>query len=123
MSEQSKILAQIHALVMEILKTGTVSEEEGAKIDALEELLHKQNCYKELENSDHACQGEEIASLFFEGSTAQAIDKMIEYEITPEDFFGFVQYHYDEEHEDEDKITMFTGAVMAEVNEAYESKV
>ena len=123
MSEQSKILAEIHALVMEILKTGTVSEEEGVKIDALEELLHKQNCYKEIENSEHTCQGEEIASLFFAGSTMQAIEKMVAYEISPEDFFGFVQYHYDEEHEDEDKITMFTGAFMADVNKDYQSKV
>lgn len=123
MSEQSKILAEIHALVMEILKTGSVSEEEGVKIDALEELLHKQNCYKEIANSEYACQGEEIANLFFTDSSEQAIDKMVEYEITPEDFFGFVQYHYDEEHEDEDKITMFTGAFMADVNKAYQSKV
>ena len=123
MSEQSRILAEIHALVMEILKTGSVSEEEGVKIDALEELLHKQNCYKEIENSAYSCQGEEIASLFFGDAYSQAIDKMVEYEITPEDFFGFVQYHYDEEHEDEEKIEMFTGAFMTKVHNDYRLKI
>lgn len=33
MSEQAKILAQMQEIVMSILKSGTVSEAEGAKID------------------------------------------------------------------------------------------
>lgn len=122
MSEQAKIMAEIQELVMAILKTGTVSEAEGNKIDELEELLHKQKCFKEINDSDQPYQGEEIASLFFGDKYTQAIDKMCECEITPDDFFGFVDYHYDDDHEDEDLIEMFTDAFIAGVSEAYQSK-
>ncbi len=119
MSEQSKIIAQIHELVMNILKTGAVSEEEGNKIDELEALLHEQKCFKEIDNPEHANQGEEIASLFFNDKYTQAIDKMCACEITPEDFFGFVEYHYDDEHEDEELAEMFTNAFIADVKKSY----
>ena len=122
MTEQTKIIAEKHELIMEILKTGSATVEQGDKIDALEELLFEQKCFKEIGSETHANQGEEIASLFFDGSITQAIDKMVVYEISPEDFFGFVEYHYDEDHKDEDKIKMFTGAFVADVNKAYLSK-
>ena len=122
MTEQTKIIAQIHELIMGILKTGSATVEQGDKIDELEELLFEQKCFKEIGSASHANQGEEIASLFFTDSKKEAIDKMIECEITPEDFFGFVEYHYDEDHKDEDKIKMFTGTFMADVNKVYESK-
>jgi len=122
MSEQTRIIAEIHELIMDILKTGSATVEQGDKIDELEELLFEQKCFKEIGHTDYANQGEEIASLFFAGSKAEAIDKMIECEITPEDFFGFVEYHYDEDHKDEDKITMFTDVFIADVNKAYQAK-
>jgi hypothetical protein len=123
MSEQAKIIAEIQALVMNILKTGTVSEAEGKKIDELEALLHQQKCFKELDNSNHANLGEEIATLFFNNKKTEAIEKMIEYEITPDDFFGFVEYHYDDDHEDELLAEMFTHAFTADINKTYQSKV
>lgn len=122
MSEQARIIAEIHEIVMSILKSGSVSEAEGDKIDGLEDLLHKQNCFKEVDDSEHPYQGEKIASLFFAGENAQAIDKMIECEITPDDFFGFVDYHYDDDHDHEDLVEMFTDAFIAGVSEEYQSK-
>ena len=122
MSEQARIIAEIHELVMSILKTGSASVEQGEKIDELEELLHKQKCFVEIENSEHTNQGEEIASLFFDDKYTQAIDKMIECKITPDDFFGFVEYHYDDEHEDEGSTQMFTGAFRANVNKDYQAR-
>lgn len=121
MSEQAKILAQMQEIVMSILKSGTVSEAEGAKIDELEALLHNQKCYEETDHSEHSYLGEEIASLFFGDKYTQAIDKLCESEITPNDFFGFAEYHYDDA-EDEHLVEMFTNAFMEGVNEAYEAK-
>ena len=115
MSEQAKILAQMQELVMNILKTGSVSEEEGKKIDHLEDLLHEQKCFQELDNSEHDYLGEEITSLFLKNEKIQAINKLIDYNITPEDFFGFAEYHYEEEEE----IEMFTDLFIAEVNKVY----
>lgn len=122
MNEQSKILAQLHELIMEILKSGMPTEEEANKIDYLEGLLHQQKCFQKIDASEHANQGEEIASLFFTKQTSDAIDKMCECKITPEDFFGFVQYHYDEDHKDEEKIVIFTEVFMNEINSLYTSK-
>jgi hypothetical protein len=122
MSEQAKIIAEMHQLIMGILKSGSATVEEADRMDALEALLYEQNCFKEIEHSNHANQGEEIASLFFTDKYTEAIDKMCAYEITPADFFGFVEYHYDDEHEDEELIEMFTGAFIAEVNKDYELK-
>ena len=115
MSEQAKILAQMQELVMNILKTGSVSEEEGKKIDRLEDLLHEQKCFQEIDNSEYDYLGEEIVSLFLTNKNAQAIEKLIISDITPEDFFGFAEYHYEEEEE----IAMFTDAFIAEVTKAY----
>jgi len=122
MSEQAKIIAEIHELIMEILKTGSATVEQGDKIDELEDLLYQQKCFKEIDHADYANQGEQIASLFFSDKSKEAIDKMIEYDITPDDFFGFVEYFYDEDHKDEDKIKMFTSAFIADVNKDYASK-
>ena len=122
MSEQARILAEIHELIMSVLQAGSASVEQGDKLDELEELLFKQNCFIEINHPKHTYQGEEIASLFFGDNNTQAIDKMIESEITPEDFFGFVGYHYDEDHEDEALTEMFTNAFMADVNKAYQLK-
>jgi len=122
MSEQTKILTEIHQMVMTILKNGTATEEEANKIDELEALLHKQNCFKEIDHASHSCQGEEIASLFFNDHFQTAIEKMCERKITPEDFFGFAQYHYDDEHEDEHLTQMFTNVFIEDVNKAYQLK-
>lgn len=122
MSEQTKIISEIHQLVMEILKTGTASVEQGDRIDELEALLYEQKCFKEIDNNDHTYLGEEIASLFFANEKSKAIEKMIAYDITPEDFFGFVEYHYDDEHEDEDLTEMFTETFIADVNKTYLEK-
>jgi len=119
MSEQSKILAEIGQIVMNVFKTGSVTMEESVKMQELETLLHKQRCFKEVEHSDHTYQGEVIASLFFNDQYTQAIDKMYEYKITPEDLFGFVEYHYDEDHEDEALTEMFTPAFIENVNKDY----
>jgi hypothetical protein len=118
MSEQSKILAEMQQLVMNILKTGSATVEDGQRLDELEELMLKQKCYKETENSDYSYIGEEIASLFFINSYNEAVNKMYENGITPEDFFGFAQYHY----EDEPSVDMFTNSFMADVVKAYEEK-
>ena len=122
MSEQTKILAELHKMVMTIIQNGQASEEEANKIDELEALLHKQRCFKSISGSKHANQGEEIASLFFNDRFEEGIDKMYEYKITPEDFFGFAQYHYDDEHEDEELVSMFTNVFIADVQKAYETK-
>ena len=123
MSEQTKIITEIHELVMEILKTGTASVEQGNRIDELEALLYEQKCFKELDDGKHSLQGEEIANLFFSDNYTKAIDKMIACDITPEDFFGFVDYHYDDEHEDEDLAEMFTDTFIADVSKNYQTKL
>jgi hypothetical protein len=122
MSEQARIIAEIHELVMSILKTGSASVEQGDKIDELEELLYTQKCFTQSDNSEDTNQGEEIANLFFSDKYTQAIEKMLELGITPDDFFGFVEYHYDDEHEDEELTEMFTGAFRAKVNQDYQSR-
>jgi hypothetical protein len=122
MSEQARILAEINMIIMNILKTGSASVEEADKIDELEALLHQQKCFKEIVDSEHANQGEEIAALFFNEHYAEAINKMCECEITPADFFAFTDYHYDDDHEDENLVEMFTNVFIKSVNEAYEMK-
>ena len=118
MSEQAKILAEMQEIIMNILKNGSASVEEGNRIDELEALMLKQKCYKESDHAEHDYQGEEIASLFFSDSYTEAIDKMCECEITPDDFFGFIEYH----DEDEEFTEMFTDAFIADVTKAYQSK-
>lgn len=122
MSEQSKILAEIGQIVMNVFKTGSVSMEESVRMQELESLLHKQRSFKEVEDPKHTFQGEVIASLFFTNRYTEAIDKLYEYKITPEDFFGFVEYHYDEDHEDEDLTEMFTPDFIDKVNKDYHLK-
>ena len=119
MSEQSKILEEMHQLVMNILQTGSASVEDGERLDELEDLMLKQKCYKEIDHVDHSYQGEEIATLFFSDFYMKAIDKMYEYGITPEDFFGFAEYHF----EDEPLVEMFTDSFITDVNKAYKLKL
>lgn len=118
MSEQAKILAEMQEIIMTILKNGAASEAEGHRIDELESLLHEQKCYKEIDHAEYEYQGEEIAGLFFTDHYMEAIDKMCECEITPDDFFGFIEYH----DEDEEFSEMFTDVFIADVTKAYQSK-
>jgi len=119
MSEQAKILAEIGQIVMNVFKTGSVSMEESVRMQELETLLHKQRAFKEVDHPDNTYQGEVIASLFFNDQYKEAIDKLYEYKITPEDFFGFVEYHYDDDHEDEDLTEMFTDNFIDKVTKDY----
>jgi len=118
MSEQAIILQEMEDLVMSIITTGSPTEEHGSKISDLEFLLFEQKCFKDIEGKEHSCLGEEIANLFFTDKYIAAIKKMSEYEITPEDFFGFAEYHYDEEP----LADMFTEIFIADVNKAYQAK-
>ena len=119
MSEQAKILAEIGQIVMNVFKTGSVSMEESVRMQELEKMLHKQRAFKEVDHPDHTYQGEIIASLFFNEHYKEAIDKLYEYKITPEDFFGFVEYHYDDDHEDEYLTEMFTDDFIDKVTKDY----
>lgn len=118
MSEQAKILAEMQEIIMSILKSGSASAEQGHRIDELEALLHQQKCYKEIDHQEYTYQGEEIAGLFSNDHYMEAIDKMFEYEITPDDFFGFIEYH----DEDEEFSDLFTDQFIEEVNKVYQSK-
>jgi len=120
MSEQARILAEMQALVMGILQSGSATVEQGERLDELEAMMLQQKCYKAIDHPEHDYQGEEIATLFFNDSYMEAIDRMCEYEITPDDFFGFVEYHYDED--EEDAIEMFTDLFITDVNKVYASK-
>lgn len=120
-SEQARILSEINKIIMSILKTGQASVEEADTIDELEALLHQQPCFRESQSDSYANQGEEIASLFFNNNSTEAINKMCEYTVTPEDFFAFVDYHYDDEHEDEELTQMFTKTFATEVEKAYQA--
>lgn len=113
----------MHTLIMKILESGSASEEDADKIEELEELLQEQKCFEKAANTKHEFLGEEIATLFFEAKSAEAIDKMIASDITPEDFFGFVNYHYDDEHEDEELAEMFTDAFIRDIHTTYQSKI
>ncbi|SFV54735.1 hypothetical protein MNB_SM-4-1727 [hydrothermal vent metagenome] len=119
MSEQTKLIAGIQELVTKILQNGSVTEEEGLAINTLEDELFLQNSFKPSTGKQGSLQGEEVATFFFNKQKEDAIAKLIEYEITPEDFFGFVGYHYDEEHPDEALIGMFTEAFVTDINENY----
>jgi len=119
MSEQAKILAEIGQIVMNVFKTGSVTMEESVRMQELETLLHKQRAFKEVDHPDNTYQGEVIASLFFNDHYMEAINKLYEYKITPEDFFGFVEYHYDDDHEDEELTEMFTDTFIDNVTKDY----
>lgn len=118
MSEQAKILAEMQEIIMTILKNGSASEAEADRIDELEALLHQQKCYKEIDHPEYEYQGEEIAGLFATDHDMEAIEKMCACEITPDDFFGFIAYH----DEDEEFTELFTDAFIAEVKKVYQSK-
>lgn len=118
MSEQSQILSQMQEIIMKILKSGQATPEEGERLDRLEELLHQQKCFEASENETYQCRGEEIAYLFFANNYEAALEKMCSYEITPEDFFGFAEYHF----EDEDETQMFTQEFVNRVANSYASK-
>jgi len=110
MSRQSQIIEDIEKLVMKILENGSVSEEEGIAIDTLEEKLYQENAF---------VKGEAVANLFFENKIQEGVAKLIEEKITPKDFFGFIDYHYDEEHPDEGKIGIFTESFVSDINKQY----
>lgn len=118
MSEQAKILEELHAIIMEILSSGSASEDQGKRIDELEALLHQQKCYQEIEHAEHDYLGEEIAALFNTDHYVQAIEKLCEHKITPEDFFGFITYH----DEEEEFTALFTDAFMQKVQADYNAK-
>lgn len=118
MSEQAKILAEMQEIIMNILSSGSATEEQGQRIDELEDLLHQQKCYKEIDHDEYDYLGEEIAGLFFNDHYMEAIEKMCEYEITPDDFFGFIEYH----DEDEEFSDLFTNAFIDNVNRDYPTK-
>lgn len=118
MSEQAKILAKLQDLIMEIMKTGTATVEQGNKIDKLEAQLHKQKCYREINHPEYSYQGEEIAGLLSKGKAEEAIDKMYTWKITADDFFGFIGYH----DEDEEYADIFTNEFIADIGKAYASK-
>lgn len=118
MSEQAKILEQMQEIIMKILQSGSATVEEGDRIDELEELLLQQKCFQVLKGSEHSCVGEEIANSFFNDNKEEAISKMCEYEITPEDFFGFAEYHYDED----DSTDMFTNSFIVDTTQIYNDK-
>lgn len=119
MSEQAVIIGKIQELVMDILKKGIATPEEGEKLDALEDLLEKQKCFQAPEGSKFECLGEEIADLFFNNKFSEAVKKLEENEITPEDFFGFAEYHIDEDEIEE--IEMFTQRFIDDVKKAYKT--
>lgn len=123
MSEQTKLIAGIQELVMRILKNGSVTEEEGIAINTLEDELFKQNAFQPSKEKHGSLQGEEIATLFFNKQIEEGITKLVEYKISPEDFFGFVEYHYDEEHPDEALIGMFTQAFIMDINDKHRLKL
>ena len=118
MSEQAKILAELQEIIMNILQSGSASDEQGHRIDALEDLLHQQKCYKEIDHNEYEYLGEEIAGLFSNDHYMEAIEKMCDHEITPDDFFGFIEYH----DEEEEFAEMFTDTFIAEVSKLYQSK-
>ena len=122
MTQQAKILEEMQTLIMDILKSGSTTQVEANKMDELEDQLFKQRCFKKSSNNSHDYQGEEIATLFFTEKYTEAIDKLYDYKITPEDFFGFIEYYYDDEHQDEELIEMFSSSFIQNVNNDYQLK-
>ena len=118
MSEQAKILIELQEIIMRIIKSGSATAEEGARIDALETLLQKQKCYKKIDHEEHEYQGEEIAQMLFTGKIQEAVNKLYTCKITAEDFFGFIEYH----DEDEEYADTFTPTFVDEVKKAYQTK-
>ena len=118
MSEQAKILVEMQKIIMSILTSGSASQEEGQRIDELEVLLHQQKCYKEIEHKEYHYLGEEIIGFFVNNKYSEAIEKMCHSNITPQDFFGFVEYH----DEEEEFLEFFTQEFMEKVNSDYEAK-
>jgi len=118
MSEQAKILIELQEIIMNILTNGAATPEEGARIDELEALLLLQKCYKEIDHDTHNYQGEEIAALFASSQTTEALEKMCACDITPEDFFGFIEYH----DEDEEYTEIYTPSFIEEVTKKYLDK-
>ncbi|MBN2816613.1 MAG: hypothetical protein JXQ67_08010 [Campylobacterales bacterium] len=114
MSEQSKILAQMQELIMEILKTGATSPEQGVQLDNLESKLFEQKCFQASTNDAYENIGEEIAYLFFNDKQEKAIKKLQENQINVEDFVGFAEYFF----EDDEPVEMFDSAFKESINKA-----
>lgn len=115
MTQQAQILAQMQEIIMSILKTGDLKPEDGEKMDALEMQLHQQKCFTPSGSSEYEYLGEEIAALFHKNEFDAAMKKLRDSKIEPIDFFGFAEYHF----EDDEDTEMFDGAFMRKVDEAY----
>jgi len=123
MSQQAKTLEALQVLITEILKTGTASIEQGQQLDKLEANLLKERSFKASSNDTYDNQGEEIAYMFFKDAYEKGINKLYEYKITPEDFFGFVNYHFDEDEDDELEIMQtFNDTFKQKIQEDYTLK-
>jgi hypothetical protein len=118
LSEQAKILEEMQQIIMKILKTGEATPQEGDRMDALEDLLHEQKCFQATTNANASYIGEEIANLFYANNISAAVKMMQEQEIEPEDFFGFAEYHFEEEEDTE----MFDAKFVAEVKKLYNAE-
>ena len=121
MSEQEQILENLQDLIMEILKSGSASIEQGKRLDALEATLFKQKSFKKSSDSEYDLQGEEIAGLIVKESVSEAVAKLYEYKITSTDFFGFVDYHFDED-DDVEILAAFSDALKEKVHADYALK-
>jgi hypothetical protein len=111
MSEQKKILNQLQDLIMEILKTGIASEEQANKLDAIEEKLHQQHCFQTIEEG---MLGEVITNKLLTKDFDGAISLLRSEKVDVDDYFDFIDYHYEEEEEIED----INAALRAKVKEA-----
>ena len=118
MSEQAKILAEMQTIIMSILTSGSASPQEGQRIDELEALLHQQKCYTPIENEKYDYLGEEIIGLFVNDHYDEALNKIYNTQIMPEDFFGFVEYH----DEEEEFVKFFTNSFIQKVTKEYNAK-
>lgn len=117
MSEQGKILKEMQNIIMNIMKNSSASVEESNRIDELEKLLLEQNSYIEIDHPKHTYIGEEIAELLINNNYDEAIDKMYQYDITSKDFFGFINYH----DEDEEFYDIFTDEFKDNINNLYKN--
>ncbi|HFU77083.1 MAG TPA: hypothetical protein ENK68_01080 [Epsilonproteobacteria bacterium] len=120
MSEQAKILAQMQTLVMDILRTGSASEEDEKQLDTFEALLEEQICFQPTPEGKYQSIGDEIAHLFFAKSDDEALRKMQAHSIDIEDFFGFAEYFYDEGEAEELVETIFTPNFKVQMAQRYQ---
>ena len=108
---------ELQSIIMHILKTNTASMEDSKRIEDLEALLYEQNSYAKIDHPEYDYIGELIANLLVINKHTEAIDKMYEYDITSKDFFGFINYH----DEDEEFYDIFTKEFIENINSQYKS--